>query len=188
MWSYPRPTADKRQNRCRYESNRRIIPPWSARIADICSTLLSLLAARRNPFRSIVDAMPMIYFGTSAGALMICCWRRIMLWLGIGMMAFNWFQVQYGVKRERERRISRSCFPTRLYGYLAPPSTRYGDTKTWRKQHGEFEKYCILYASSYCSECTSRLRLSAVCSIGMGKKSSSATLHLLLPTTTVTVL
>jgi hypothetical protein len=58
-------------------------------MADICSMLLSLLAAKRKPFRSIVDAMPVVYFDTSAGQSMICCCQRIMLWLGIGMMGLQ---------------------------------------------------------------------------------------------------
>jgi hypothetical protein len=77
------------------------------RIADICS----LLAAKRKPFCSIVDAMPVVYFDTPAGQAMICCWKRIMLWLGIGMMGLQ-LAPDTGETRERARRISRSCFPT----------------------------------------------------------------------------
>jgi hypothetical protein len=85
---------------------------WNDRIADICS----LLAAKRKPFRSIVDAMPVVYFDTPAGQAMICCWKRVMLWLGIGMMGLQ-LAPDTGETRERARRISRSCFPTRCYGY-----------------------------------------------------------------------
>lgn len=112
----------------------------------------------------------MFYFDTSALPLMICCWRRIMLGWGSACWAFNWLQIRHRVKRERARRISRSCFPTRLYGYLAL-STRYGDAKTWRTEHEEFEKCCTVPYTVYplWTYSTSRRRLSAVCYTGMGK-------------------
>jgi len=85
--------------------------------------------------------MLVVYFDTSAGQAMICCCQRIMLWLGIGMMGLQ-LVPDTGETRERARKISRSCFPTRCYGYgyLAPPVYTVRRYKASMAQE-EFEKY-----------------------------------------------
>jgi hypothetical protein len=86
-----------------------------------------------------------------------------MLWLGIGMMGLQ-LVPDTGETREKARRISRSCFPTRCYGYgyLAPPV----DTV---RRYKDVEDGAGRVREIYCSRCTSRRRLSAVCYIGMRK-------------------